>query len=232
MRFQWRFAVASLLFVAEGLCYLDRVSIAVAVVHFRMEGMDETRIGLVLASFFWGYVVSQVPSGIAAAKFGGHVILCVALCGWGLCTLVSSMFPLLLVSRVCLGVFEGCIFPAVYTVIARWTPLQEKTRVSAAVTSGQEIGTIFALGASPFLANAISWRALFYLYGGITLAFAPLLVLLSSSFPEHHRFIGVDEKSFIVANRAPYVPSSVKSVPWKLFLVNKPYIVLCFGKLF
>lgn len=36
---------------------------------------DETTQGLVLASFFWGYVVTQMPGGMFADKYGGKATL-------------------------------------------------------------------------------------------------------------------------------------------------------------
>lgn len=61
-----RAIMAGLLFISEALCYLDRISVAVAVVHLRLEGVSEERLGLFLAAFFWGYVCSQV--GLAARR--------------------------------------------------------------------------------------------------------------------------------------------------------------------
>jgi MFS family permease len=129
MAFKTRLLLAGLLFVAEALCYLDRISVAVAAVHLRREGMSEESIGFFLASFFWGYVSSQLPFSFATSKWGGHVVLCIGLSGWGLMTLALPLlsqwsFPLLMASRVLLGVFEGCIFPSVYYIVSRWTPLR------------------------------------------------------------------------------------------------------------
>lgn len=36
---------------------------------------DEKTQGLVLASFFWGYVITQMPGGLLADKYGGKVTL-------------------------------------------------------------------------------------------------------------------------------------------------------------
>ncbi len=128
--------VACLLFLAEALCYLDRVAISVAVVHLRLEeGWSEERLGILLSAFYWGYILSQIPASLIAFRYGGHIVLCAALAGWSLQTLllpvlVSSLFPLLLASRIALGVFEGAVFPSVYAMLTRWMPLDEKVRVT------------------------------------------------------------------------------------------------------
>lgn len=34
---------------------------------------DEKTQGLILASFFWGYVITQIPGGMWADKYGGKI---------------------------------------------------------------------------------------------------------------------------------------------------------------
>jgi hypothetical protein len=41
----------------------------------RRYGWSEATKGLVLSSFFWGYVPGQVPGGLAAQRFGGARVL-------------------------------------------------------------------------------------------------------------------------------------------------------------
>ena len=49
---------------------------------------DEYTQGLILSSFFWGYVVTHLPGGMLAEKFGGKYIL-------GLGILSTAVFTLL-----------------------------------------------------------------------------------------------------------------------------------------
>ncbi len=48
---------------------------------------------------------------------------------------------------------------------------------------------MLALGLSPLLAAAITWRGIFYLYGGLSLLFCPVLFVFAAASPEAHRFI-------------------------------------------
>ncbi|KAE8749916.1 hypothetical protein FOCC_FOCC003385 [Frankliniella occidentalis] len=41
----------------------------------RVYDWDETTQGLVLSSFFWGYMITQIPAGVLTQRFGGHRIL-------------------------------------------------------------------------------------------------------------------------------------------------------------
>jgi len=45
----------------------------------------------VLSSFFWGYVLTQVPAGQLAQKYGPKIIL---LCAMFICSLLNLLTPL------------------------------------------------------------------------------------------------------------------------------------------
>lgn len=53
-----------------------------------MFDWDEPTQGLILSSFFYGYIVTQVPGGLLADKFGGKHVL-----GFGM--LGSAVFSIL-----------------------------------------------------------------------------------------------------------------------------------------
>lgn len=53
-----------------------------------MYDWDEKTQGLILSSFYWGYVVTHLPGGILAEKFGGKYSL-------GLGILSTAIFTLL-----------------------------------------------------------------------------------------------------------------------------------------
>ncbi|POG59204.1 hypothetical protein GLOIN_2v856345 [Rhizophagus irregularis DAOM 181602=DAOM 197198] len=69
--------------IVLGLCalailinYADRSNIAVAIVYMAKEfGWSSTTQGLVLSSFFVGYLTTQVLGGALADKFGGKWVL-------------------------------------------------------------------------------------------------------------------------------------------------------------
>ncbi len=44
--------------------------------------------GLILASFYWGYIMSQIPAGVLAEKYGGKYV-------FGIGVLLSNLFTLL-----------------------------------------------------------------------------------------------------------------------------------------
>src|SRR5712671_5215985 len=67
-----RYTVVVLFALATALCYIDRVNISIAIIPLaRDKGYDAAARGLVLSSFFWGYIWLQLPGGWMADRFGG-----------------------------------------------------------------------------------------------------------------------------------------------------------------
>lgn len=86
---------------------------------------DEKEKSMVLSSFFWGYVVTQIPGGQMAKHFGGKIMLLVSIT---LCSLLCLLTPTfaafgwkaVVALRVVQGLCQGCIFPSTHTLLAKW----------------------------------------------------------------------------------------------------------------
>jgi len=87
--FGFRHVFAMLAFLGFVFVYALRVCLSVAVVLMRDQyGWDDATSGKVLASFFVGYVVLQVPGGRWAEKCGGKRV-------YGLALVATCLFTLL-----------------------------------------------------------------------------------------------------------------------------------------
>ena len=97
---------------------------------------------MVLGSFFYGYIATQIPGGFYAERRGGKWLF-----GLGvLCTAVLTLLSPAAATwggkwafaavRVAEGLGEGVTFPAMQAMIAKWTPLRERSRLGAAIFSG------------------------------------------------------------------------------------------------
>ena len=75
---------------ANAICYVDRTIISVAIIPMAKEfGFTAQQKGVVMSSFFWGYILSQLPGGWAAVKCGAKPILSLAVFFWSLFTLLT-----------------------------------------------------------------------------------------------------------------------------------------------
>ena len=89
--------------------------------------------GVILGMFFWGYVVSQLPGGRLAELFGGKWLFGSGVLVTAIFTLLtplaaSTSVYLLYTVRIIEGLGEGVCFPAMYAMLARWAPPEERSR--------------------------------------------------------------------------------------------------------
>ena len=71
-----RFILVGLCFLSTFVCYIDRVNMSVAIIPMAEEfKWDQTTKGIVLSSFFYGYLATQVLGGWLADRYGGKVVL-------------------------------------------------------------------------------------------------------------------------------------------------------------
>lgn len=98
--------------------------------------------------------------------------------------------------RGALGLVEGSAQPAGMKVVAEWFPARERGVAGGIYQIGASFGAVFA---PPLVAWAIvydSWRAAFFVAGGLGLAWV-LIWLLWYAPPGRHRFISAQERQLI-----------------------------------
>ena len=214
-----------LCFFSTFICYIDRVNISVAIIPMAEQfGWTDTQRGLVLSSFFVGYLVTQVAGGSLAAKFGGKAVLGFGVLWWSLFTLLTPLsaaasFPVLIAARILMGLGEGVAFPATYHLLGRWVPLKERTRAAAFNLSGIPLGTLFAVTSTPFIALAFGWPMIFYLFGAagfVWFLFWWPLAADRPAKPLDPDLKGQETKRLATPGGRP------NGVPWRRILGKKP----------
>lgn len=184
--------VVLLLFAAVFISYIDRTNISVAAIAMQEElGWTETDKGGVLSSFFVGYLVLMVVSGALANRYGGKLVLGIAVIWWSLFTILTPPAALvsmsaLIAARIALGLGEAAVFPASINMIGRWVPAEHRSRATALCVSAISLGTVFALPATGWIVKSYGWHTPFYVFGviGLVWAVAWYLLVPDGSAPE------------------------------------------------
>lgn len=201
------------------ISYVDRVSISVAGLAMQREfGWSEATKGMVLSSFFVGYLCVQVFGGWLAHRFGGRRVLLAALIFWSVCMVLtpaaaSAGMVMLLAFRVLLGVGEGPLNPAAFAVIGRWVPEEHRAQATSLYASASFLGTVIALAGVAWLTTQAGWRAVYYVCGAagvVYAAFAPKVI------PSD----GADDSETRTAR---------SSVPWRALLTIRPFWALTYA---
>lgn len=236
---------ALLLFVALSLAYALRVNLSVAIVAITDKNAanpdyedykwDEQTQSLVLSSFFWGYVITQVPAGHIASRIGGKRLLFWAMLVCGTLTLFTPIsiriggWPLLCVLRVVEGLCQGVIFPSTHTLLSKWAPVSERAQLGTYCYSGAQFGTVIMLSISGVLAaSSMGWPSVFYFSGLLAVVWAILWLFIGSSSPAENKLISAAERDYIqsslghIEDDPEYNEKSPRKTPWADILTSLP----------
>jgi len=220
-----RHRLVLLSFLAVFICYIDRVSISVAIIPMAESlNWDLETQSLVMSSFFVGYLVMQIAGGRLADRFGGKIVLGLGVLLWSLFTFVTPFaatagLTILILARIGMGMGEAVTFPSIYSLYGRWVPDAERSRAVALANSGIPAGTVFALIVTPIIAASLGWEWVFYLFAAVGVLWWLIWQQTVAATPAMQPGISADEIRTIAAGTASGTASG--PAPWKLLLSNK-----------
>lgn len=166
---------------------------------------DEATQGLVLGSFFYGYVLTQVPGGRMAEVMGGKLIYGYGVLITALFTLLTPIaaywdLPFLILVRVLEGMGEGVTYPAMHAMLAHWIPPLERNKFAAVVYAGSNIGTVISMPLTGWLCSLDfmgGWPLAFYLFGIVGIIWFVFWMFLVYDKPSLHPRITTKERQYI-----------------------------------
>ncbi|XP_076634993.1 major facilitator superfamily transporter 10 [Colletes latitarsis] len=191
---------------------------------------DEKTQGLILGAFFLGYVVTNVPGGRMAEKFGGKLIYGLGVFLTAVLTVISpfaayaGLVPFLIV-RVAEGVTEGVTFPAMHSMLAHWIPPLERNKFAAVVYAGVNFGTVISLPVSGWLCSFElwdGWPLAFYLFGSLGIVWYAFWLIFVFDTPAQHPKIDPLERAYIEATVEKKDEDYDIEVPWLSVFTSLP----------
>ncbi|GAB0100079.1 MFS domain-containing protein [Sergentomyia squamirostris] len=182
--------------------------------------------GIVLSSFFWGYVCTQIVGGILATRFGGNRVFGI---GIGVSSVLMMLSPLaakqglyyLVAMRILIGLFEGVSYSSIQDVYANWAPRYERTAMISVVYMGTQLGIFTSFLLSGFFADHFGWESIFYIFGGFGVVWYALWTYFVKRNPASDPRITVEEKNYIESNLDT---SGSHRIPWISMITSKAMI--------
>jgi ACS family sodium-dependent inorganic phosphate cotransporter len=230
MNFPYRFKVVFLSFLAVSICYIDRVNISVAIIPMQEQfGWSEFQVGIILSSFYFGYMFTLIIGGYLADKYGGKKVLGYGLLIWSFFTIITPFFAYsglwwLIFIRILMGLGEGITFPSWHAIYARWIPFKERTRAVAFTNSGIAAGTLFGYLVAALIIANYSWEWVFYLFGILGIFWYFFWNKSVTSFPEDNKNLSPQELK-LIKNEAPS-KESAPSIPFFKLIKNMPFVAI------
>ncbi|XP_001654157.2 vesicular glutamate transporter 1 [Aedes aegypti] len=182
------------------------------------------------SSFFWGYLVTQVPGGFLASMFPANRIFGTAIaCSSFLNLLVPGAMALdpvvLIMVRVLQGLVEGVTYPACHGIWRFWAPPLERSRLATMAFSGSYAGVVIGMPMSGILTGWISWHAPFFFYGLCGITWYCFWLWLSFEKPRQHPTISLKELKYIEKSLGDSVSlpmPKISTTPWRAMATSMP----------
>ncbi|XP_073838325.1 major facilitator superfamily transporter 9 [Musca autumnalis] len=194
---------------------------------------DSKQKGLILSSFFYGYILTQFLGGFIGAKIGGNLVFGMGIGATAILTLFTPMaaktsLEVLLAVRIIEGFFEGVTFPCIHAVWSRWSPPLERSRMASIAFAGNYAGTVIAMPSSGLLATAYGWESVFYVFGAIGCLWLVLWLLIVRSGPDQDRFCSQNERDYIMKSIGVDTSNSHHNIkhPWKAIFTSLPFYAI------
>jgi ACS family D-galactonate transporter-like MFS transporter len=168
--------ILALVAVGTTINYLDRTVLSIAAPSLSRDlALTPTAMGLVFSAFSWSYAALQIPGGIFLDRFGTRLTYFLSASLWSLFTALMGVvhsLPMLIGTRIGVGVFEAPCFPANSRILATWFPQHERARATSVYSVGMNFGLGFLSVPLFWITQQFGWRGLFFIVGGIGLVFS------------------------------------------------------------
>jgi len=201
----WR--IMPLMVALMMLSVIDRSNVSYAKLQMVSGlGMSETAYGLASSLFFIGSLVFEVPSALAAHRFGARLWFARILLTWGLLTVLlgftfsGSMFA---AARFLIGAAEAGAYPGIIFYLTLWFPKRYRVQAVALMTIGSPLGNMFGSLFGGLLLNLdgalglAGWQWVFIATGMPAVLLFGLIMKYLPNGPHDARFISDREKSWL-----------------------------------
>ncbi|XP_037040473.1 vesicular glutamate transporter 3-like [Bradysia coprophila] len=234
--FSARYTVAVMTFfaflISFGIrCNYCMVKLAVRDNRYEDNNFNRTNWESVIdSSFFWGYLVTQIPGGFLTSFYPSNRIFGAAIIASSICNLfiplaIDISKYVLIVVRFIQGAVEGVTYPALYGIWRFWAPPLERSRLVTIALSGSYAGVVVGLPVSGYLAY-LNWRAPFYFHGIVGMLWFTAFFWLVFEKPRKHPTIDVSELNYIEKSLGKSVHQAMPSIPWQHIIRSPPAIAI------
>ena len=187
---QW--IVLLIVFLSTLIGYIARMSVSVALKSisqsFNWTTSEEGSLGgILLGIFLVSYGISNIFLSPFIDKIGAKKVLSISILSWSLTLVLASIFghlyPMLLLSRVLLGLSQGVLFPVANKITASWFSESKRALATTVFLSGGPIGSLLTpLIVVPIIVKS-SWQVSFYFISILGIALIPFVVYFIKDNP-------------------------------------------------
>uniref|UniRef100_A0A671LR59 Major facilitator superfamily (MFS) profile domain-containing protein n=1 Tax=Sinocyclocheilus anshuiensis TaxID=1608454 RepID=A0A671LR59_9TELE len=189
---------------------------------------DPETVGMIHGSFFWGYIVTQIPGGyicsrLAANRVFGAAILLTSILNMFIPSAARVHYGCVMFVRVLQGLVEGVTYPACHGIWSKWAPPLERSRLATTSFCGSYAGAVVAMPLAGILVQYSGWSSVFYIYGSFGIVWYMFWILVSYESPADHPTITDEERTYIEESIGESAKLLGKfKTPWRKFFTSMP----------
>jgi ACS family D-galactonate transporter-like MFS transporter len=187
--------------------YIDRAALSVAMPLIAGEfNLTPEQQGLIFSSFFWTYLMMQIPSGLLADRFQPRIVIAGATIAWGVFQglgMACTGWLSLMLTRLGLGLAESPIYPAGSKLSSLWLTRNERTRGLCLLDGGCALGSgLGAIIVAGLIAAFGSWRIAFLVAGAGTVLCGLYAWWFVRNHPREHPWVNDAEATYLGQSQA------------------------------
>ncbi|XP_059170865.1 vesicular glutamate transporter 2-like [Physella acuta] len=186
-------------------------------------------VGVVDSSFFWGYIVTQIPGGYLASRISATRLFGMAI---GISACMNLLLPgaaevhygLVISVRILQGLVEGVTYPACHGIWRHWAPPLERSMLATISFCGSYAGAVLGMPLSGILTRYLGWQSGFYVFGVLGALWSIAWWFLSYERPSTHPTISEEERVYIETSIGETTMNTNKAIstPWVAFFTSMP----------
>ncbi|XP_050465192.1 putative inorganic phosphate cotransporter [Cataglyphis hispanica] len=187
---------------------------------------NEYEVNLILGSFFWGYICTEIPGGRLAEVIGTRRVFGYSMLVSSFITLLTPLaatfgYAVVAALRVILGFMLGATWPAIQPMTARWIPPTERSKFVSNMMASS-LGAAITMPICGFLIDSLGWESVFYVTGAIGIIWSVAWFLLVFDSPSQHPRISVEERRYIEDSIGTTATNKHLPVPWRSIVTSGP----------
>ena len=203
-----RWYIASLLFLATVINYIDRQTLSiVAPVLTRELGISNTEYSNILTAFLVPYTFMYVVSGYLCDRWGTRRALATFMAWWSTANALHALAKGAMglgAFRFLLGMGESGNFMAAEKAISEWFPAKERGFANGLVNAAAATGAIISPPLIAWITLQYGWRAAFVVTGALGFVWLAAWLVVYH-LPKDHPRITAEERSLIEQGRTTAV---------------------------
>uniref|UniRef100_A0A3P8R9E8 Major facilitator superfamily (MFS) profile domain-containing protein n=1 Tax=Astatotilapia calliptera TaxID=8154 RepID=A0A3P8R9E8_ASTCA len=130
---------------------------------------DPETVGMIHGSFFWGYIVTQIPGGyissrLAANRVFGAAIVLTSTLNMFIPSAARVHYGCVIFVRILQGLVEGVTYPACHGIWSKWAPPLERSRLATLSFCGSYAGAVIAMPLAGVLVQYTGWSSVPFLF--------------------------------------------------------------------